>query len=158
MAHSHSLACPTLSSWQAPLSLGALPSLLSRFSLVTSQDCLPALDLYSLVTSQRCLPTLDLCPPLFSGGFTALPSITGSATLLSGDFTALPSNAGPLSPSLSWGPHVALLFGARSGQQSFLAPYHGPPELPLSAQTWNTSPSQSNYPLITSLSYPFKYS
>ena len=113
--------CPTLSSWQAPLSLGALPSLLScalTASSGTSSDkppwhtglsclvplCLtviwhfftvlpsPALDLslshFSLVTSQDCLPALDLCHPLFSG-----------------DFTALPSNTGPLSPSVLWWLH-----------------------------------------------------
>ena len=83
------------------------------------------------MASPRCLPTLT------------------PATLLSGDFTALPSNAGPLSLTLSWEPHVVLLFGVRSGQQSSLAPYHGPPELPLSAQTWNSSPSPSNYSSIT---------
>ena len=101
---------------------------------MTSQRCLPPLDLVplcSLVASPRCLPTLT------------------PATLLPGDFTALPSNAGPLSPSLSWETHVVLHFGASSGKQSSLNPYHGPPELPLSAQTWNSSPSPSNFSSIT---------
>ena len=87
--------------------------------------------LCSLVASPRCLSTLTL------------------ATLLSGDLTALPSNAGPLSPSLSRETHVVLLFGASLGQQSSFSPYHGPPELLLSAQTWNSSPSPSNFSSIT---------
>ena len=50
---------------------------------------------------------------------------------------------------LSLGIHVVLLFRASSGQQSSLAPYHSPPKLTLSAQTWNSSPSLSNFSSIT---------